>query len=70
MKVIIDRFESDYAVCERENGEFINIEKNKVPKEAKEGDVLVIENNKIMIDKDETKKRKEEIEEIINDMWD
>ncbi|WIF93992.1 DUF3006 domain-containing protein [Caminicella sporogenes] len=69
MKVLIDRFEGDYAVCERENREIINIEKYKIPKEAKEGDVLIIENDRIIIDKEETEKRKKEIEALIDDIW-
>lgn len=69
MKVVIDRFEGNYAVCEKENGEIINIEKDKIPNEAKEGDVLVIENNGIIIDKEETEKRKEEMKKLIDDIW-
>ncbi|RKD23651.1 Protein of unknown function [Caminicella sporogenes DSM 14501] len=69
MKVLIDRFEGDYAVCERENREIINIEKYKIPKEAKEGDVLIIENDRIIIDKEETEKRKKEIEALTDDIW-
>ncbi len=43
MKVIIDRFEGKYAVCEKKNLEMIDIEIDKLPKEVKEGDVLIIE---------------------------
>jgi hypothetical protein len=31
MKVIIDRFEENFAVCEKESGEMINIEVTKLP---------------------------------------
>ena len=37
MRVIIDRFEGDFAVCEKENGEMLDSEKSKVPSKAKEG---------------------------------
>lgn len=69
MKLIIDRLEGEFAVCEREDGTMLNIPKDKIPKHAHEGDVLNVENNKITMDEEETRKRKEEIEELIRDMW-
>lgn len=69
MKVIIDRFEGNFAVCEKEDRTMMDIEKSKIPSIAKEGDVLNIFNNKITIDLEETKKRKKEIEELTKDLW-
>ncbi|NLK94139.1 MAG: DUF3006 domain-containing protein [Clostridiales bacterium] len=69
MKVIIDRFEENIAVCEKYNGELINIIRNKIPKEAKEGDVLLIEDNIISIDLEETEKRKNKIKKLTKDLW-
>lgn len=69
MFVVIDRFEDIYAVCECEDESMINIEKEKIPKEAKEGDVLLVNNDNIVIDYAETEKRKKEIEELMKDMW-
>ena len=69
MYVIIDRFEDEYAVVEMPDKKMLNIEKNKIPPEAKEGDVLKIENDKIFIDEIETIKRKMEIEKMMNDIW-
>lgn len=69
MKVVIDRFEGDYAVCEKENREMIDIKKDCIPKEAKESDVLDIQGDKIIIDINETEKRKKEIEELTKDLW-
>jgi hypothetical protein len=69
VKVVIDRFEGDYAVCEKENREMIDIKKDIIPKEAKENDVLDIEGDKIIIDIEETKKRKKDIEELTKDLW-
>jgi len=31
MRVIIDRFEGDYAVCQDENKKIINIERGRLP---------------------------------------
>jgi len=69
MKVIIDRFEGDYAVCEKENCEMIDIKRELLPKEAKENDVLDIQGDKITIDVKETEKRKKEISELTKDLW-
>jgi len=69
MKVIIDRFEGNFAVCEKEDRQMLDIEKSKIPNTAKEGDVLIITNDKITIDVEDTKKRKKEIEDLTKDMW-
>jgi len=69
MKVIIDRFEGDFAVCEKEDRKMIDIKRKKIPATAKEGDVLDITNDMITIDFKETEKRKKEIEELTKDLW-
>ncbi|MBL4938200.1 DUF3006 domain-containing protein [Clostridium sp. YIM B02515] len=69
MKVIIDRFEENFAVCEKESGEMINIEVIKLPIHAKEGDILIIEGNAISIDEKCTKARKEKIKKLAEDLW-
>lgn len=69
MKVIIDRFEGTYAVCEKENREMINISKCTLPTNAKEGDVLSIDKDIITIDIAETELRKIETEKISKDLW-
>ncbi|WP_138206533.1 DUF3006 domain-containing protein [Haloimpatiens lingqiaonensis] len=68
MKGIIDRFEECFAVIELDNGEMIDIERDKIPKEAKEGDVIDI-GEEITVDLEETKRRKEDIEKMVEDMW-
>ncbi|NLZ48065.1 MAG: DUF3006 domain-containing protein [Clostridiales bacterium] len=69
MKVVIDRFEGEYAVCEKNDRTMIDIERIKLPPEAKEGDVLEIKENQITIDREATDKRKKEIEELTKDLW-
>lgn len=69
MKLIIDRFEGNFAVCEMENKEIIDIERSRIPKEAKEGDILVINSDKIYISYEETEKRRSEIERLANELW-
>lgn len=60
MKVIIDRFEGDYAVVEIDVGKFVNIPKILIP-DAKEGNVI-----KIDIDKKETLKRQKNIKKLMD----
>jgi len=64
MKVIIDRFEENYAVIELSDKKTVDLPLELVPKGAKEGDVL-----DISIDYEETNKIKEEIENLMEDMW-
>ena len=63
MKVIIDRFEGDYAVVELDEGKFLNMPKELVPF-AKEGDVI-----KITVDHEETKKRSEHITDLMANLF-
>lgn len=65
---IIDRFEGSFAIVELYDSKVITIEVNKIPKEAREGDVLSIREH-ITIDHEETKKRKNVIEKLSKDMW-
>lgn len=70
MVVVIDRFEDIFAVCECEDKTMINIEKDRLPENVHEGDVLVIdEDNNITVDYEETERRKKEIDELMTDMW-
>ncbi|HZJ78765.1 MAG TPA: DUF3006 domain-containing protein [Clostridia bacterium] len=62
MKIIIDRFEGDIAVCEQEDCSMINIRKSQLPNNAKVGNILYLdENGKIVIDVEEELKRKQQI---------
>lgn len=69
MKFIIDRFEEEFAVCENEKGTMVNISRDKLPKEAKEGDVIVIEKENVYIDLEETERLRKDIEELTKDLW-
>lgn len=67
MKGVIDRVEDKYAVIELEEGPMINMPFELIPRDAKEGDVLIID---VSIDRDETENRKKTIEELTKDLWD
>lgn len=63
MKVIIDRFEGDFAVVEIDEGNFVNLPALLV-KGAREGDVVSIE-----ILKDESLERKKNLEKRLKKLF-
>ncbi|MDK2798643.1 MAG: hypothetical protein PWP27_248 [Clostridiales bacterium] len=64
MKIIIDRFQDDFVVVELPNKSIMSIPKAIIPEDAKEGDVLIVQ-----VDRKGTKKKKQEIEKLIEDVW-
>jgi hypothetical protein len=69
MQVIIDRFEGDFAVCERPDRTMMNIRRSALPTDAREGDVLEIERDSIRVNPDETARRKKAAEDAIKSLW-
>lgn len=69
MKLIIDRFEGEYAICETEDGKIINIKRNEIPEDAVEGDVLIYEEDIYTIDNEANDERKKYIEKLMDDLW-
>jgi len=69
MKIIIDRFEGNYAVCEKEDRKMININISKIPTNSKAGDVLELVGEQIIVDSKCTNDRKKYIEQITKDLW-
>ena len=63
MEVIIDRFEGEYAIVEIDKDKFESLPKVLVPG-GKEGDVV-----KILVDHDTTKKRKEHISNLMDNLF-
>ena len=59
--MIIDRIAEKTAFVEVDNGKILEIPKELLPENAKEGDVI-----KILIDRDETDVKKAEIKEKMN----
>jgi len=64
MKVVIDRFEGDYAIVELDDMSMVNMPKQLIPKNAKEGDIISIE-----IDNNETNERKKRIKKLMDNLW-
>lgn len=69
MEFIIDRFEADIAVLEDENGNFTEISKALLPKNAKEGDCVVFANGTYTINTEKTADLKTEIDNLIDDLF-
>lgn len=69
MKLIVDRFEGNLAICEKEDGSMISISKDILPMDVSVGDVLLKKNNEIYVDYKETINRKKHIEQITKNMW-
>ena len=63
MKVIIDRFEGEYAIVELPDSTFVDVPRILFP-EAKENDVIIIS-----IDNNETEKRKEKISKLMGNLF-
>ena len=69
MKVTIDRFEGDFAVCEKADRTMINIKKDRLPRDVKEGDALIIEGDSIKVDSAETAKRVKDAKSLMDKLW-
>lgn len=70
MKVTIDRFEEDFAVCEKADRTMINIKKDRLSSDVKEGDILIIEGNNIKIDSAGTAERAKATKSLMDKLWD
>ncbi|MBP2026303.1 hypothetical protein J2Z35_000092 [Acetoanaerobium pronyense] len=69
MKGIIDRFEEEYAVVELSDGSFKEIKKIYLPRETKEGDFINIIGTQITLDLEESKKRRDRINNLMEDLF-
>ncbi|MCX7773297.1 MAG: DUF3006 domain-containing protein [Clostridia bacterium] len=69
MKVIIDRFEGGFAICEKENGTMIKIERSILPQDTREGSVLMVEGRKVTHLEAETHARQQKITGLMKGLW-
>lgn len=66
---IVDRTEGDYIVIESSYGEMINVKKDKVNGNAKDGDCLILKNDYFFIDNEATLRRREDMKKKVEGMW-
>lgn len=65
MRLSLDRFEGDYAICEDDTQKVHEIHKSKLPPNAKLGDILTLSSDgTLSVDEAETAKRKERIKAL------
>lgn len=69
MKVIVDRFEGNTVVCEKEDRSMIDIDITKLPPGIQVGDVVVLTAEKCWIDNKSTTKLKQHIQALTDDLW-
>lgn len=70
MKLIVDRFEEDFAICEGEDQVMVNIEISMLPEGVMEGDVLLLQDDDTyIIDHDERLEIEDRIEKLMDDLW-
>jgi hypothetical protein len=69
MQYIVDRIEGELAVCEKEDRSTIDIPLKELPAEVQAGDVVIIEEGKARIDRSQTMKRKDHINQLANDLF-
>ena len=63
--MIIDRFDSDYAVCEKADGTMVIIGRSSLPAEACEGDVISEDAGGILfVDTEKTNARRERLKNL------
>lgn len=66
IKMIIDRFEGNFAVVELPDKTMINVPRHLIPKGAKEGSVLA---NEFKLDEVETQKRTDNISKLMLNLF-
>ncbi|BCI60171.1 DUF3006 domain-containing protein [Solibaculum mannosilyticum] len=67
--LIVDRIEENTAVCEDEQGNMQSIPLSQLPAGVKEGDCLVRKEDGYLIDRQLTQRRRQEILDLQNSLW-
>lgn len=69
MYIAIDRFEGPLAICEKEDGSFVELERSCLPNGARAGSVLRLEAGEWVLDTQEEARRRAEIARLQEDLW-
>lgn len=70
MRIIVDRIEGEYAVCELEDGSMKDIALSELPSETEEGSVLIFTDGEYIIDFKTQEELKTEILALQNSIFD
>lgn len=68
-KYILDRLEGNYAILENEDGSMIEINIDDIKGQFKEGDILIKEDKKFIVNKNLGEERREKIKKMMNNIW-
>ncbi len=70
MELIVDRIESDFAICETIDRTTVDVLLALLPEGVQSGDVIVKnEFGNYVIDTERTLERKKRIVKLLNDLW-
>ena len=69
MRWIIDRLEDALAMGEDENGEITPISRQKIPAEAREGDILREEDGSFILSPQETEDRRRDMKKRLMNLF-
>ena len=69
MKLIIDRFEEDYAVCEAPDGSHTDIAREYLPDGVCEGDVIEERDGVYFAHTDETAARRQRMQALMRNLF-
>ncbi|NLU10692.1 MAG: DUF3006 domain-containing protein [Tepidanaerobacter acetatoxydans] len=67
MYAVVDRFEDKYAVLETDDGQMLNVKRQLLPEDTKEGDVINLDD--MIVDKNETEIRKNIIRKLADELF-
>ena len=67
--LIVDRIEGRYILCEDENRKIVSIDKELMPSNIKEGDMVVKDGIRYVIDINGTEARSNNIKEKTRQIW-
>lgn len=67
--LIVDRFEGDYAVCERADRTMVDIPRTELPSQARVGDVLQRDGAEWVVDTSATAARRKRIADLAAGLW-
>lgn len=69
MKYIVDRIESDIAVCEDEKLSIVNIPLSVLPKGAKEGSVMLFKDGAYSLSLKDEEERRNKLFNLMEDLF-
>ena len=70
MKVVVDRFEGEFAVCQEiSTKRMTDIPKSRLPAGTREESVLEIDGAQVLLDQTETADRLSRIKKLMDELW-